>query len=240
MSTTLPSRRGPELPYDLVAGVKPCATGWLVAAAKLHGTTFAPEEPRVLETFVDVLDQRPSFATIALNAPVGYLDAFRAGGRDCDRESRALLGRRGGAVQSAPIRSQLEEDSATSPEGLSAVTKKLLPRYVEVATEMAPYRQRSVYEVSSEMSFYQLNDDAPLRWAKRTEAGQEERRALLAKKIPGGERIYDCKLSRVPYSHMLDVAAFMWTARRIFARAAARIPEDPQWDEQGIRMEILR
>jgi predicted RNase H-like nuclease len=39
---------------------------------------------------------------------------------------------------------------------------------------------------------------------------------------------------------MLDVAAFMWTARRIFARAAVRMPEDPQWDEQGLRMEIVR
>ena len=214
--------------------------GWLVAVGKLHGTTFAPEEPRVLETFVDVLDQRPSFATIALNAPVGSLEAFRVGGRDCDREARALLGRRAGAIQSAPVRPQLDENANGSDAGLSAVTRKLLPRYREVAAEMAPYRQRTVYEVSSEMSFYQLNDDTPLRWSKRTQAGQEERRALLAKRIPGGERIFDYTMPRIPYSHMLDVAAFMWTARRIFARAAVRMPEDPQWDEQGLRMEILR
>jgi predicted RNase H-like nuclease len=240
LTTTLPSRRGPELPYDLVAGVKPCATGWLVAVAKLHGTTFAPEEPRVLETFVDVLDQRPSFATIALNAPVGCLEELRPGGRDCDREARALLGRRGGAIPSAPIRPHLDEGATGSGAGLSAVSQKLLPRFREVALEMAPFRQRTVYEVSSEMSFYQLNEDAPLRWSKRSEAGREERRALLQKKIPGGERIYDCKIPRVPYSHMLDVAAFMWTARRIFARAAIRIPQDPQWDDQGLRMEIVR
>jgi predicted RNase H-like nuclease len=212
----------------------------LVAVAKLHGTTFAPEEPRVLDTFVDVLDQRPAFATIALNAPIGYLDSFRPGGRDCDRESRALLGRRGGTIQSAPVRVQLEEDANGLPKGLSAVTQKLLPRYKEVAAEMAPYRQRTVYEVSSEMSFYQLNEDMPLRCSKRTQAGRDERRNLLAKRIPGGERIYDCKLPRVPYWHLLDVAAFLWTARRIFARAAVRVPRDPQWDEQGLRMEILR
>lgn len=223
-----------------MAGVKPCATGWLVAVGKLHGTTFAPEEPRVLETFIDVLDQRPSFATIALNAPVGYLESPQPGGRECDRVARALLGRRGGAIPSAPVRSLLDEGSDRTAGGISAVTRKLLPRYIEVAAEMAPYRQRTVYEVSSEMSFYQLNDDTPLRWSKRTEAGQEERRTLLARKIPGGERIYDYKLPRVPYSHMLDVAAFMWTARRIFARAAIRTPEDPQWDEQGLRMEIVR
>jgi predicted RNase H-like nuclease len=105
---------------------------------------------------------------------------------------------------------------------------------------MAPYRQRTVYEVSSELSFYQLNEDRPLRWSKRTQPGQEERRALLVKKIPGAERILDAKLARVPYSHMLDVAALMFTARRIFARAGLRIPQDPQWDEQGIRMEIVR
>lgn len=240
MTTDLPSRRGPDLPYSLVAGVKPCASGWLVASAKLHGITFAAEEPRVIETFVDVLDQRPAFAVIALNVPIGYLEEFQPGGRACDREARALLGRRGAAVQSAPIRSQVEEGLTGSSVGLSAVTRQLLPRYREVAAEMAPYRQRSVYEVSSDVSFFQLNEDTPLRWSKRSERGQEERRALLAKKIPGGERIFDAKLPRVPYSHMLDVAAFMWTARRIFARAGVRIPRDPQWDESGLRMEIVR
>jgi predicted RNase H-like nuclease len=240
LTTTLPSRRGPDLPYSIVAGVKPCATGWLVAAAKLHGTTFAPEEPRVIETFVEVLDQRPAFAIVTVNAPIGYLESFVTGGRECDRDARALLGRRGAAVQSAPIRSQVEEGVDGSPDGLNAVTRKLLSRYREVAAEMAPYRQRSVYEVTSELSFYQLNEDSPLRWSKRSERGQEERRTLLAKKIPGGERIFDAKLPRVPYSHLLDVAAFMWTARRIFAKAGVRVPQDPQWDESGLRMEIVR
>jgi predicted RNase H-like nuclease len=220
--------------------VKPCATGWLVAVAKLHGTTFAPEDPRILERFIDVLDQRPAFATIALNAPIGYLEEYRPRGRDCDREARAILGRRGAAIQSAPIRPQIEDGANAPAVGLSAVTQKLLPRYREVAAEMAPYNQRTVYEVNSELSFFQLNEDKPLQWSKRTQRGQEERRTLLARKIPGGERIFDAQLARVPYSHMLDVAAFMWTARRIFARAGTRVPQDPQWDEQGLRMEIVR
>ena len=221
--------------------MKPCATGWLVAVGKLHGTTFAPEDPKVLETFVDVLDQRPSFSVIALNAPIGYLDAPRVGGRTCDQEARALLGpRRGAAIQSAPVRSQVGPDGDASLDGLNAITAKLLPRYREVAEEMAPYRQRSIYEVNSELSFYQLNEDQPLRYSKRTVMGQEERRELLAKKIPGCDRILDAKLLRVPSSHLLDVAAFMWTARRIFARAGIRLPQDPQWDEEGLRMEMMR
>lgn len=240
MTTDLLSRRGPQLPYNLVAGVKPCATGWLVAAAKLHGVTFAPEEPRVVDTFVDVLDQRPGFSTVAVNAPIGYLQEFVPGGRACDREARKLLGRRGAAVQSAPVWSQVEEGADGAASGLDAVTRQLLPRYRELASEMAPYRQRTVYEVHPELSFYQLNEDRPLLYSKRNQMGQEERRELLAKKIPGGERIYDTKLPRVPYSHMLDAAVLMWTARRIFARAGVRVPQDPQWDENGLRMEIVR
>lgn len=224
-----------------MAGVKPCATGWLVSVAKLHGMTFAPEEPRVIDSFTDVLDQRPSFAVTAVSAPIGYLQTTERGGRACDREARKLLGRRRGAtVQSAPSWPQVDEGVNGSVEGLNAVTRKLLPRYRELAAEMAPFRQRSVYEVHPELSFYQLNDDVPLLYPKNTQNGQDERKALLLRKIPGVERVFDTRLPRVPASHMLDVSALMWTARRIFARAGVRIPQDPEWDESGLRMEIVR
>jgi predicted RNase H-like nuclease len=181
------ARRGPQLPYEVIAGVKPCSGGWLVASAKLHGTTFAPEEFRVIESFIDVLDQRPTFAVIAIESPIGYLEVHATGGRKCDREARAILGpRRGAAVRSAPTRQQVDSDSDYSMEGLDAVTRKLIPRYRELALEMAPYRQRQVYEVNAELSFFQLNEDQPLKYPKRTQAGQQERLELLAKKIPGG------------------------------------------------------
>jgi predicted RNase H-like nuclease len=234
-----PSRRGPNLPYSLVAGVTPCGPGWLVASAKLHGTTFAPEDPRVLDSFGEVLDQRPSFSTIAVNSPIGYVNRDSQMGRACDHEARAMLGRRASAVRSAPRRTAPDED-VLSRDHLDAVTRNLLSRYQEISEEMAPYRQRSVYEVNSELSFYQLNGDVPLRWPKNSEAGGEERRELLAKRIPGVERILTAEIKRVRYSHLLDAAAFLWTSRRIFAKAALRVPTEPQWDDEGLRMEIVR
>jgi len=232
-------RSGPNLPYSIVAGVTPCAPGWLVASAKLHGATFAPEPPRVLATFVEVLDERPTFSTIALNAPIGYVEGVQ-GGRTCDRLARALLGRRGSTVHNAPTRASLEEDEGVGDDHLDAITNILLRRYREVAAEMAPYRQRTVFEVHPELSFFQINSDVPLRWSKKTEAGVEERSALLRKRIPGVERILETELEDVQLSHMLDAAAILWTARRIFARAGTRIPTDPEWDEQGLRMELVR
>ncbi len=123
---------------------------------------------------------------------------------------------------------------------LDAVSSALLPRYREVAAEMAPYRQRTVYEVHPELSFFQINGDMPLRWTKKFEVGREERRALLVKRIPGIDRVLDAELDDVPLAHLLDVSALLWTARRIFAHAGTRIPIDPEWDEEGLRMELVR
>ena len=69
---------------------------------------------------------------------------------------------------------------------------------------------------------------------------QESGRALLETKLPGALRIIDAEVPGATPSHLLDAAAILWTARRIFAKAAVRIPSDPEWDEQGLRMEIVR
>jgi len=39
---------------------------------------------------------------------------------------------------------------------------------------------------------------------------------------------------------VLNAAALLWTARRIAGRAITRLPRDPEWDEQGRRIEIVR
>ena len=240
MSADLSARRGPNLPYSLVAGVTPCRGGWLVAAAKLQGTIFAPEDPMRIETFVDVVDMRPSYSIIALNAPVGGLERAQAGGRTCDRDARALLGRRAAAVKSAPVHVESREGTDLLPDHIDAISRTLLPRYQEAAREMAPFRQRTIYEVNAELSFYQLNSEVPMQWGKHSEKGVEERRSVLEAKLPGVLRVIDAEVQGATASHLLDVAAILWTARRIFAHAAIRIPTDPEWDEQGLRMEIVR
>jgi predicted RNase H-like nuclease len=241
VTTVQPSRRGPNLPYSLVAGVTPCGKGWFLASAKVQGTVFALEEPAWMESFIDILDWRPAYSVIAVNAPIGYLGETFAGGRTCDREARMLLGRkRGSSIKSAPLRFDTPRDIDLLPDGLDAISRTLLPRYREVAVEMQPYRQRTVYEVHSDLSFYQLNGEAPMQWSKLSEKGREERRTLLETKVPGVERILDSEVPQAKLSHRLDAAAFVWSARRIFVHAAIRIPTDPEWDEQGIRMEIFR
>jgi predicted RNase H-like nuclease len=115
----------------------------------------------------------------------------------------------------------------------------LLPRYREVADEMSPYRQRVVYEGQPELSFYQLNGDKPLRWSKKREEGRQERRGLLEKNIPGADKILDGELGGSASKHLVDLAALLWTARRVFGHAAVRMPVEGEWDSEGLRQEIV-
>jgi predicted RNase H-like nuclease len=235
MSTGPFRHHGPNLPYELVAGVIPCEEGWLVASAKLQGVTIAPELPRMLASFTDVLDERPSFSVIGLHAPVGLLDDPVQGGRSCEREARTLLGARlAGSIRSAPARAIFNGAEA------AADRVHLAHRYAEVAREMGPYRQRTVFEVHPELSFYQLNGDRPLEHKKRSAQGRRERSALLSTKIPGVERILDSRVPGARRGHLLDATACLWTARRILGRAMTRLPADPEWDSQGLRMEFVR
>jgi predicted RNase H-like nuclease len=223
------------LPYDLVAGVVPCTRGWLVAGAKVLGVTIAPEPPRLLATFLEVVDDRPAFSVVGLYAPVGRLDEAVRGGRSCEREARTLLGpRRGAAIRSAPCR------SSSIKGGFPAIPRGLDGRYAEVEREMAPYRQRTIYEVHPELSFFQLNEDRPLQHPKRSREGQLERRALLKTRIAGVDQVLDAWVPGVRRTHLADAAACMWTARRILGRAMSRLPLDPEWDSQGLRMELVR
>src|SRR4051812_12351617 len=101
-------RRGPALPYELLAGVAPAARGWVVVAAKLVGVSLYPEEAQLVAAFSDIVDHIPSYAVVAVCAPTGFHDGGVPGGRTEDREARLLLGwPRLGAIASAPARSEL-------------------------------------------------------------------------------------------------------------------------------------
>ena len=223
----------------------PCPGGWLVAPGRLQGIALYPAPPEVFPTFTEVLDYKPAFQVLAVHAPIGLPAKGLKGGRSCDKEARKLLGwPRSGAVPSAPTRKSLAAKNFTKAyranRGLSAVTWSQFKWFRELDLEMEPYWQRNVFEVHPELSFYQLNEDEPMQFSKRTDKGQLERRILLEEKLKGIERVLDAHVRKARPWHLIDAAACLWTARRIAARAVARVPEIPEWDDEGLRMEILR
>lgn len=231
-------RPGPALPYDLLAGVVPCRKGWLVAPGKLVGISLHPEAAYVAGNFADVVDNIPSYAVIAVAAPIGLHPHWTEHGRRCDVEARHLLGfPRLGAIASPPGRLDLR---GSGPVKIDAVSRRYMTRIAELDEEMQPYRQRSVYSVHPELSFYQINSDQPLSYAKESVRGMRERTELVTKRMQGADRILAEEIEGATASQLLDAVAALWTARRIKAKAATRIPMDPEWDDEGLRVEWVR
>lgn len=239
-------QRGPELPYKLLAGVVPVPKGWLVAPGKLVGIQVYAEEPKVVKTFREILDSIPQYTVIAVTLPIGLPSSPHRGGRAADHAARQVLGfPHAGAIGSTPTRAALAErdyEKARAANGglLDVVTWQQFGKIRELDSEMQPYLQRQVYEVRPELSFLQLNEDEPMKHTKDSRAGQRERQEVLRRRMPGSERIIDADVVGVRLAHLTDAAVTLWTARRIVARAVNRLPEDPEWDDNGLRMEIVR
>jgi predicted RNase H-like nuclease len=115
-----------------------------------------------------------------------------------------------------------------------------MPKIAEIDGAIASYWQRTVFEVHPELTFFQLNEDQPVQFSKHTAHGLEERQLLLSPRLPGCERIVDSRIKGVSRVQLIDAAACLWTARRILSRAVSRLPEDPEWDAMGLRMELIR
>ncbi|MDQ1704633.1 MAG: hypothetical protein QOF18_999, partial [Frankiaceae bacterium] len=193
-------QRGPELPYQLLAGVVSCPGGWLVASGKLIGIQVYPEEPRVVPVFRDVLDNIPAYVAVAVNMPIGLPASPKQGGRAADHAARALLGfPHAGAIGSTPTRASLAQatyEAARKANGglLDVVTWQQFPKIREIDEEMQSYMQRRVYEVRAELSFFQLNEDVPMKYTKDSARGQKEREQLLRRRLPGAERVIDMQM----------------------------------------------
>ena len=89
----------------------------------------------------------------------------------------------------------------------------------------------------------------PMRYAKKSKRGREERLAVLAKL---GEDVPFLKRARAGFEEdrqlyrrkqvalddIVDSYAMAWVAARIAATTARRLPESPPKDSNGLRTEI--
>jgi predicted RNase H-like nuclease len=232
-------------PYKNIAGVTPCPGGWLVLPARLAGITVAAEEAFVLPKLFEVLDFRPTFEAAAINAPMGLFDTPSGQYRQCDREAREYVGwPRVVAISGTPSRAAIRSSNGEARRLEPWMTKHDIRRLRwlrEAEKELQPYHSRSFFSANPDVSFTVMNSDVPLATSPYHEDGRIERLELIRERLPGVDEV----VTRTPPVgaagvHLLQAAALLFTARRGSGRAISRMPIDPTWDENGMRMEIVR
>ncbi len=241
----------------LVVGVDGCPAGWVAVVVDPVDGAWAA---RVHGAFAEVLSAHGGAAAIGVDVPIGLA---AEGTRRCDGLARARLGPRRASVFTPPSRRLLEivADAADYREanrrcravlghGIGAQAFNIYGKIREVDALMAPERQAWVREVHPELCFAAIRG-APCDWPKRMPAGAQERWTALRAVCPwlrpqpdpppGGEGTSE--MPRAPsgaaLDDLLDAMAAAWTAARIARGTAKTLPDRPELDPRGLRMEMV-
>ena len=103
---------------------------------------------------------------------------------------------------------------------------------------MTPELQSCIFEVHPEVSFWALNGERTLDHWKRTPGGATERIEIL-------RSAYEDDVSAIANpsgaarDDLYDAMAVVWTAGRIAHGQAQTLPDEPEVDAHGLRMEIV-
>jgi predicted RNase H-like nuclease len=219
-----------------VLGVDACPAGWVgvaVAGHRVRAVVHAEIGGLVaLATAAGPLD------AIAIDIPIGLADC---GARQADLLARTAAGPRWASVFVTPVRAALQADTyaealavsrALTGRGISSQAFRLRDKILQVDG----WRERApclVVEAHPELSFGAMAG-APLADSKSTWAGAIQRSQLLA--ANGIHLAGDLGLSglRVGVDDVLDAAAVAWTATRVAAGTARRLPALAERFSDGI------
>jgi predicted RNase H-like nuclease len=223
-----------------VTGVDACRRGWVAVILEDAGLVVV----RVHADLAGLLgpDADPAASTgtgtvTGIDMPLGLLES---GWREADRAARARLGPRRSSVFAIPPRAVWEQASHQAAsqrcreltgQGLSIQAWGLRAKLMEAGR----YREtcgHPLYEVHPELAFGAMAG-APLAHSKHTEAGRDQRRALLSQ-----AGIVLPPVPRAPVTDTLDAAAVAWSAGRIAAGQAVVLPARPQRDDRGREIAI--
>lgn len=231
----------------ILAGVDGCIRGWLCITKDLRDGRI---ESRVYPNAVTLITQKPQPLIISVDIPIGLTDS---GPRECDKRARQLLGEpRRRSVFPAPIRRALEARTRLAADaltrsadgrGVGAQAWGLFKKIRDIDCELGkdPTLQRVVREVHPELSFMIWNGGVAMFAAKKTPEGKAARSALV--KSHFGQDAFRIIRERhqrrgVSDDDINDAFAALWSAERIHNGTAVVIPNAPETDSLGLRMEM--
>ena len=230
-----------------VVGVDGCKFGWIAAEydPDVRQFTFTTHAD-----FSSLLVSHVEATRIAVDIPIGLTESFQP--RRCDQLARKLVGSRSSSIFPAPDRRLLQfsmysEASKFSRElsdkGLTRQSFAIFGKIAQADAAMSSELQSRVFEVHPELCFWAAAGRRHLSHPKRKAVGFEERRAILERVFLGvgipTRREAARMFPGVSPDDVLDAAIAAWTAWRRARGECERVPESPELDRRGLRMEML-
>ena len=235
-------------------GVDGCPAGWFGVGFGRNGGY----EVHVFTSFSELLNHYSDARLVLVDIPIGLPDGPER--RECDRQARKLLGRRGSSVFLSPTR-QTTEQAAASPKdyraalaverhyagkGISRQAFAISPKIAEVDAVLR-YRDAgmtpTVREVHPELCFWAMNNRQPMWFSKKRSAGVNERLDVLEKVELRSREIYEgagsvFRRKEVGKDDIVDALVAALVARDRPDRLQT-VPEFPVRDAKGLPMEMV-
>jgi len=217
-------------------GADVCRAGWV--GIVLDGTRVRAYHADTIRELVHAARRDGDLDVVGIDIPVGLPDRGR---RKADVLARERVGpRRAASVFLTQVRSALAAadhaeavriNRALAGEGVSAQAYGLRRRILEVDgwLDHAPVR---VVEVHPEVSFAAMAG-APLAEGKKSWAGAQRRRSLLAEHGIAVPADLGPAGTLAAVDDVLDAAAAAWSARRVVAGSARLLPDPPERFSDG-------
>lgn len=214
-----------------------------------HGCTLHVKDFFVAKGFVEVLSRTQRCDLVCVDIPIGLSDGARP--RQCDVLARRMLGGgRASSIFPPPVRPCLSvidyrEASQISfaycGKKLSKQSFFIMPKIREVDRAMSLELQQRVREIHPELSFWALAGGRPAKNNKKNLAGRNERISLLSPVFSNVQQLVAQarKPKQVAPDDILDALAAVWTAGQAMIGNARTLPENPEFDRTGLKMEIL-
>jgi len=240
-----------------VAGVDGCKGGWFVVIVSRMKEDSRTDTPCVLKVkkslvardFAEVLSKTTDCELVCVDIPIGLSDGNRP--RGCDVAARELLHRpRASSIFPAPIRPCLMAkdyetacriSSEHSGKNLTKQSFALLKKIRQVNDLITPALQNRFREIHPEISFWALNNKRPMRHNKKRFVGRKERAKLLSAIFENVEKIISeaRRPGKVAPDDILDALVAAWTACQAVSGKTETLPQKPELDSKGLRIEIL-
>ena len=239
----------------MVAGADGCPAGWIAVYHPVGRPDAAAWQ--IFATFADLLAFTETFAAVAIDMPIGLPDIATPGGRDADRQARAILGARQSSVFAVPARATIactdyrtacntNLEHSDPPRKVAKQMFYLFAKIREIDAAMSPAMQDRIVECHPEVAFWAINAKTSLDEPKKRKSspyppGLELRRNLLCGAGYTPELLAgpDCPRRDAAPDDLLDACATAWTANRLATGTAERFPAVPPEDGRGLRMEIV-
>ena len=235
-------------------GVDGCPAGWFSVGFDRNGGY----EVNVFASFGELLDHYSDAGLVLVDIPIGLPEGPER--RECDRQARRLLGRRGSSVFPSPTRQTVEHAAAHPKDyrGALAVERRFAGKGIsrqafaispKIAEVDALLRSRSagatpiVREVHPELCFWALNDRQPMKSSKKRSTGVAERLEALTNIEPRSREIYkqagsEFRRKIVGRDDIVDALVAALVARDRGDRLTS-VPEVPPRDARGLPLEMV-